>query len=87
MSRSQHVLTQLTQFEDTLLGTDGFFARECHLEARIDAVRAEFEASPRAHVLFGNAPAVAMLIRQLIDDEDECDDEAAATTPEQSACG
>ena len=59
------VIEDLVQYEDTLLSTDGFFAREEHFEARIEVVLGEFTSNKRAQALFTTPAAISLLITQL----------------------
>ena len=59
------VIEDLVQYEDTLLSTDGFFAREEHFEARIEVVLGEFTSNKRAQALFTTPDAISLLITQL----------------------
>ena len=55
----------LAAFEDTLLKRDGFFQRQEHFEAKIDAIRQELDRNARAKVVFSNPDAVQALISSL----------------------
>lgn len=56
------VVDELVSFEDALINTAGFFAREEHFEAKIRSVHSEFEATHRAQLLFSTSEAVTILI-------------------------
>ena len=49
------VVGALADFEDRLIESDGFFAREEHFEAQIDSLRREFEQNRRAQVIARSA--------------------------------
>lgn len=51
------VVGALADFEDRLLESDGFFAREEHFEAQIDSLRREFEQNRRAQVRCHDRPS------------------------------
>ena len=55
----------LAAFEDTLLKRDGFFQRQEHFEAKIEAVRLELDRNSRAKTVFANPDAVQLLIASL----------------------
>ena len=55
----------LAAFEDTLFKRDGFFQRQEHFEAKIEAVRLELDRNSRAKTVFANPDAVQLLIASL----------------------
>lgn len=55
----------LAAYEDTLLRRDGFFQRQEHFEAKIEAVRLELDRNSRAKQVFANPDAVKLLIASL----------------------
>lgn len=65
----RRVVETLANFEDDLIATQGFFAREEHLENCIEGVRTEFEADRRAVAVFAVPGAVSTLISTLCDAE------------------
>jgi hypothetical protein len=66
----RRVVETLANFEDDLIASNGFFAREEHLENCIEGVRSEFEMDRRAIAVFAVPDAVATLISTLRDAEE-----------------
>ena len=67
----RRVVDTLANFEDELIATNGFFAREEHFESCIDGVRAEFEVDRRAIAIFAAPDTLSDLISTLCDAEAE----------------
>ena len=59
------VVDELVEFEDALLASQGFFAREERFETKIKQVHLEFEGTRRAQVLFEQEAATRLLVTQL----------------------
>lgn len=61
----RRVVETLANFEDELIATAGFFAREEHFESCMQGVRTEFEADRRAIAIFAVPGSVSALIDTL----------------------
>ena len=65
----RRVVETLGNFQDELIASNGFFAREEHFESCVDGVKAEFETDRRAISVFAVPEALSMLISILCNAE------------------